>query len=306
MVRRDFRAFLGCGYGATRRLSAGSLTESLGDDACLTLFDNNAELLNAEEWLVLSEFATRTGPDEVKKQKLLERHERVKQLLIDILPDVEDFRFGTADPNAPIPTARVEAKTPYGWVRVRDLSLGYQAALAWMVDLASRLFERYPDSENPLAEPAVVLVDEIDLHLHPKWQRRLIETLTDTFPNTQFIVTAHSPLVIQAAPDANLALLRREGDHVVIENDVDYIRNWRVDQILTSELFGLDTARPPQIGDLLEERRALTRKATLTGEERARADEIDRQLDALPASETARDIEAMDIISRAAELLKSK
>ncbi len=50
---------------------------------------------------------------------------------------------------------------------MRGLSLGYRTLIAWMVDFASRLFERYPNSPNPLAEPAVVIVDEIDLHLHP-------------------------------------------------------------------------------------------------------------------------------------------
>ena len=119
--------------------------------------------------------------------------------------------------------------------------------IAWMVDFASRMVDRYPDSPDPLAEPAVVLVDEIDLHLHPKWQRELIGFLTERFPNTQFIATAHSPLIVQAAGEANIALLRREGDHVVIENDPETLHGWSIDQILTSELYGLKTARPPEL-----------------------------------------------------------
>ena len=90
-----------------------------------------------------------------------------------------------------------------------------------------------------------MLVDEIDLHLHPKWQREVIGFLTERFPNTQFIVTAHSPLIVQAAAGANLAVLKREGDHVVIENHPETIRGWRIDQVLTSDLFDLPTARPP-------------------------------------------------------------
>jgi transcriptional regulator with XRE-family HTH domain len=129
--------------------------------------------------------------------------------------------------------------------------LGYKTLIAWMVDLASRMFDRYPDSPNPLAEPAVVLIDEIDLHLHPKWQRTLMSYLSERFPNTQFIATAHSPLVVQAASDANVVLLRREGDHVVIDNNMKDIHGWRVDQILTSDLFGLESARPPQLDPLL-------------------------------------------------------
>ncbi len=69
----------------------------------------------------------------------------------------------------------------------------------------------------------MVLVDEIDLHLHPRWQRDLIGFLTARFPNAQFIATDHSPLIVQAAADANIALLRREGDHVVNDNNPETI-----------------------------------------------------------------------------------
>src|SRR5206468_2266596 len=139
---------------------------------------------------------------------------------------------------------------------------GYRTLIAWMVDFASRLVERYPDSANPLAAPAVALVDEIDLHLHPLWQRQLMRYLTECFSNTQFIVTAHSPLIVQAAAeDANIALLRREDDHVVIDNDVERIRGWRIDQLLTSDLFGLPSARPPQFDALLERHKELMTKS---------------------------------------------
>ncbi|MFN8511351.1 MAG: hypothetical protein U0841_01890 [Chloroflexia bacterium] len=60
---------------------------------------------------------------------------------------------------------RVEAETPYGRVRLHNLSLGYRSFIAWILDFVSRMFERYPTSANPLAEPAVVLIDEIDLHI---------------------------------------------------------------------------------------------------------------------------------------------
>jgi AAA domain, putative AbiEii toxin, Type IV TA system len=73
--------------------------------------------------------------------------------------------------------------------------------MAWVSDIGWRLFARYPDSLNPFHEPAIVLVDEIDLHLHPKWQRQLRERLTLHFPNVQFIATAHSPLMVQAFLD---------------------------------------------------------------------------------------------------------
>jgi predicted ATP-binding protein involved in virulence len=91
--------------------------------------------------------------------------------------------------------------------------------IAWVVDFARRLYVLNPRSSNPLAGPAVVCVDEIDLHLHQRWQRNLMNFLSDVFPKTQFICTAHNRTVAQAVPrDANLVLLRRKGDHVEIHN----------------------------------------------------------------------------------------
>jgi hypothetical protein len=291
------------GYGASRRMSNKALSESQSEDTCTSLFRDNADLLNAEEWLVLADYATKTGT-RTQKQRAKRRLERIKSLLIDILPDVTEFRFGTTADNAMTP--RVEAKTPYDWVRVADLSLGYKTALTWIVDLASRLFERYPDSDNPLTEPAVVLVDEIDLHLHPRWQRELLPLLSDTFPHTQFIVTAHSPLIVQAAPEANLALLRREGDHVVIDNDVDHIRRWRVDQILASELFGEQPTHAREVEELLDERTRLAQKTRLTARERERLAQLEAEIDRLPTAAAPEDRQAMDIIRRAAALLEKE
>lgn len=106
------------------------------------------------------------------------------------------------------------------WVSMRELSLGYQTMTAWIVDLASRMFEAYADSEDPLKESAVVLVDELDLHLHPRWQRQITAHLDALFARVQFIVTAHSPLIVPAET-VNVAVLRREGDHVVIDSSKD-------------------------------------------------------------------------------------
>ena len=89
----------------------------------------------------------------------------------------------------------VQAKTPYGFVPLRQLSLGYQTTTAWILISRREMFVRYPDSKRPLEENAVVLVDEIDLHLHPRWQRKLFRQLETHFPNVQFVVTAHGPLV---------------------------------------------------------------------------------------------------------------
>lgn len=86
---------------------------------------------------------------------------------------------------------------------VRQLSDGERGALGIALDLARRLSQVNPDAADPLAEgQATVLIDEIDLHLHPKWQRQIVHNLTEAFPRCQFIATSHSPQVIgEVQPD---------------------------------------------------------------------------------------------------------
>jgi energy-coupling factor transporter ATP-binding protein EcfA2 len=285
-----------CGYGAARRPGVAKLAQADRSDPAATLYDDTATLVDVEEWLLQLDYAARAN------QALRGRFERVKQLLIDLLPDIADLRIVGLERNPPAPA--VEMHSPFGWIRPKQTSLGYQAMMAWIVDLANRMFTAFPDSPDPLHEPSVVLIDEIDLHLHPRWQRDLIGFLDAHFPNVQFIATAHSPLVVQAAQDANLVVIRRQGDSVEIDNDPQSVRGWRIDQILTSELFGLKSARPPQIEQLLSQRRALLSKRDLTDEDRAQLARLDIELGELPAGETAEDVEALETIRRFAAHLR--
>lgn len=290
------------GYGATRRMAAGRVFDVPSEDPVATLFAD-APLRNAEEWLLQIDYLA--SKDSRRREKHTAIRDTVKAMLIALLPDVDDIELlaDTGD-NPARPRPGIKLKTPYGWVPLQGLSLGYKTLLAWMVDLASRLYEKYPDSENPLAEPAIVLVDEIDLHMHPMWQRQIIDYLSQKFPNTQFIVTAHSPLVVQAATNANVVVLRRENDYVIIDNNPAEVANWRVDQILTSDLFGLPSARPPALDGLLETRKKLLAQTRLTAKDRTLLAQLEQQIGSLPTGETPEQLEAMNIIERAAKALK--
>src|SRR5205807_4221681 len=92
-------------------------------------------------------------------------------------------------------------------LRLEELSDGYQAMLAIILDLMLRYAYLFPEGDA-YAGTALVGVDEIDLHLHPRWQRTVLPQLTTLFPNTQFILTTHSPIVVQAAIDGGFAVLR--------------------------------------------------------------------------------------------------
>ncbi len=95
-------------------------------------------------------------------------------------------------------------------IRIDQLSDGEKCLIALVGDLARRLAIANPKRENPLEGEGVVLIDEIDLHLHPAWQRTILANLIRTFPNCQFIVSTHSPQVLGEAEPRQIRLLRQD------------------------------------------------------------------------------------------------
>ena len=93
-------------------------------------------------------------------------------------------------------------------IPVQQLSDGERGVLAIVLDLTRRLAQANPNFTDPASEAeAVVLIDEIDLHLHPKWQRQIVHNLTKTFPRCQFIATTHSPQVIGEVPHERIQII---------------------------------------------------------------------------------------------------
>ncbi len=290
------------GYGAIRSLGSETLGESASAPNSMSLFNEKTPLINAEEWLLQTDYAYRSSTGKTR-DRLSHQFSQIVYILKRILPDIEDIQIKINE-NDENPRPRAEFKTKYGWVHIDDLGLGYRTAIAWMVDLAVRMFRRYPNSPDPLAEPAIVLVDEIDLHLHPRWQRTIMSFLSERFPNTQFIVTAHSPLVVQAAKDANIVLLRREDDRVIIDNNPAIIENWRVDQVLSS-VFELESDRPPHLDPFIKRRREILSQPHLSEADEKELQALNDKIGPLPTATDPEDIKAMDIIRRAAHLLES-
>jgi len=90
-----------------------------------------------------------------------------------------------------------------------QLSDGERGVLSLVMDIARRLSQANPELDNPVKDGvAVILIDELDLHLHPKWQRMIVKNLTDTFQNCQFIATTHSPQIIPALEPARITLVK--------------------------------------------------------------------------------------------------
>ncbi len=100
---------------------------------------------------------------------------------------------------------------------ILQLSQGEKSLMALVGDIARRLAIMNPNLKNPLEGDGVILIDEVDMHLHPKWQRSIVENLVNTFPNCQFILTTHSPIVISDYKDILLYSIDADGD-IRVEN----------------------------------------------------------------------------------------
>lgn len=217
----DFHIY---GYGVSRYPAKTSLAESNCSD-CASLFSPDKKLINIEEWLMQLDYAAKND-----KPHANDRLYKIKELLCgNLFPEILDFKFESSESLKNY----VLFKTKDGWFRYTQLGYGYQSMLSWIIDLCKRMFDRYPESQDPLLESAIVLVDEIDLHLHPKWQRDIISFLSKSFPNVQFIVTSHSPLVIQSMDEVNLYTLHRHENLVKVEKCpyTNFI-GWTVEEIL--------------------------------------------------------------------------
>jgi len=115
-------------------------------------------------------------------------------------------------------------------------SQGYQVLMSWIGFLLQRMYEANQDLDEFWQANAIVLVDEIDSYMHPKWQTKIIDVLKDHFPNTQFIVTTHSPLVVDGAERGQVIHLKHDGEQLkAVKNSVD-IWAWNYQEIF-EELF---------------------------------------------------------------------
>lgn len=234
------QGWLACGYGPFRRLSGGSqgadriLYSGRKSARFLTLFREDAALTNAAEWLISLHNTARDG-DENSRRIL----ETVRKAF------ASDFLLEKATLMVDAKAARLQlaAKEP---VPFESLSDGYRAMLALGIDLVRWLAEAFPDAIDPLASHGVVLIDELDAHLHPRWQQRIGEWLLAKFPRLQFVVATHSPFLAQVSPPGGNIVLQESDSEVRPHVSEASVAVWRADQILT-EIFGLESTRPPRI-----------------------------------------------------------
>lgn len=271
------KGWFAAGYGAFRRLTRSSqiIVPSLEQQArfsnFITQFDEDQPLAAFERWMVYLDYRLAKENDpEAKRQK-----ELGIAAINEVLPDHVSFDSVTAE-------GRILFDIRGEKVPTIALSDGYRSVLALAGDLIWRLLLSFPESNDPLKEEGIVLIDELDIHLHPHWQRDIALWLQEQFPNIQFIVATHSPLVASGAGENALTYRFFFNDGKTCAEKIDSIAAMNVDRILESAAFGLVSPYSPQTQAKIDKYDNLARK-----KQRTRKEEDEMQL-LLPFMKTAR------------------
>ncbi len=213
------------GFGATRLLPRRGTTPNVEGQVSkiANLFDSFVPLSDARAWLL-------SLPKPAWQQ--------VEKVLISLL-DLED----TARLKRSAAKGEVWVKTASSKTELGDLSDGYQSVIAVTADLMAMFLGIWPKLSEAMG---LVLIDELDAHLHPTWQMKIVSSLRQVLGKVQFIATSHQPLCLRGLRKGEVVVMRQDADgSVTAVSDLPSPEEFRVDQLLTSDFFGLHSTVDP-------------------------------------------------------------
>ena len=259
------------GYGPMRRLT-GSAPDAMrfaagGGPASrlISLFREDVALSESEEWLKNMQFKT------------LEDNPEAKQLVSQVTEFLNDGLLPNGFVIEKITSEHVYIRAGTGpTLPMRDISDGYRSIYALILDIIhsfgevygmSGLFELNAAGKRIIDKPGIILIDEVEAHLHPKWQRIICCWFKERFPKIQFFVTTHSPLVVQAADPGGIFVLPMPGEANRVarrldEHEYKKIVLGRAEKVLLGEAFNLNHTRGQWAINQIETWKKLTAKKT--------------------------------------------
>ncbi len=177
------------------------LKKKLDDRRCgyIGCLDSSMDVKSIQQWCLKQEVVT-------SNKGTVREYEMFKKIVTSFMKEINELDELPSIFYSP-QFDELVFKADKAEMPISKLSAGYQSLLWMIMDLAYRVCMLNPELESREQITGIVLIDEIDLHLHPKWQWNVIDALRKTFAGVQFIIATHSPIVISASKDANLILL---------------------------------------------------------------------------------------------------
>jgi ABC-type branched-subunit amino acid transport system ATPase component len=295
-----FPALRGMGGENPRRYSPDQVGKpAISDLLPLMLGRSDSRLEDLKSWIIYLQVNNET-PQGFRPKSLqsIPIVDRFFSIVRDLLPGT-DISLDSID----VKKWEVRVKTADGIIPIDQLSQGVVSALGWIGTLLQRLYEI---NEHASAEDqaALVLVDELEAHLHPEWQQAIVQLVKNHFPAIQILATTHSPLVIAnlARSEILVCTRRSDGESPQLKNASIDPAGMRVDQILTSPLFGLVSTRGASSENAIREYSELLGRSRRSPVEEKRLQELRSQLSAsLKTGETLRERLIEDSIQQTVE-----
>ena len=239
--RHTSRSYFTVGYGVSRRPSAPDTGVTPGTSrfrnpraqSVATLFSGDATLISLPAWAMDLDYRKTGGYDIIQKAA------------DELLPDITFERIDRD-------RRELIFNTPDGEVSYAQLSGGYRNVAAWTGDLLFHITTVFDDYEDPFSVRGLLLIDEIDLHLHVRWQRDLLHFFERTFPRLQVVATTNSPLTVHQAGEGELFFLHRHEPRAPADLHAypGAPRDLMLHQLLLSPLFGLTSLDSRPIEEL--------------------------------------------------------
>lgn len=180
--------------------------------------DSFAKTMNFYEiqaWCMQMELIT------IQKKKLIREYSLFKQMISSFIQAIEN-KSATLDVYYSFESSGLVFVDGNKELPFYNLSAGYQNVLCMAMELAYRSAVLNPELANAKDTEGIVLIDEIEMHLHPAWQWKIVGALQKTFPNVQFIIATHSPIILSSAKDSSLYLMKSVDEIMTLDNVFGY------------------------------------------------------------------------------------
>jgi uncharacterized protein (TIGR02646 family) len=225
----DERAVVLLGYGPRRFFSKSTQYDHAPAERIRSMFDPLVTLANPQQWLL-----------ECSEDHFAFAVRALRTLLL--LPDEAIVERRPAESKR---KTHVVFELEGGVESLDSLSEGYKTIVAMGVDIMREMLEYWTDLESA---HGIVVIDELDTHLHPRWKMRIAQRLRHALREVQFLASTHDPLCLRGYHDKEVKVLRRDANsRVEAVVDLPNVRGLSVQQLLTSEFFGLWSAEDPEL-----------------------------------------------------------
>ena len=256
------------GYGAGRGVTGtGDISSYSAIDAVYNMFNYSEGLQNPE--LVILRSIEHTSDDRLVQRQIFR--------ILETATGTKEIKLTNKG---------IRVSGPWGeGMPLRDLADGYRSSFLWLTDLIGWALAFKPKRKSTEGIRGIVLIDEIEQHLHARWQRTAIDDLRKLFPNVQFIASTHSPLVASSVgpPLAKnvtdrLYVLEPDGTEGVKATEHEFMRGWRMDQVLASRAFKYQIEAAPSTEEMLRKVSSIGDAKDRTPEEEQLLQEVKNKL----------------------------